>query len=108
MPTKFKIGWNQTKMSVVPDSCISEVPTMLLNVYSHMKVVNVFKPIQKAFDILYKKRAFVHHLVALGIDEAEINEARENLTDIIDENLQGFCCLYYGVEEEEEEDESDY
>lgn len=31
------------------------------------------------FDVMYKKRAFVHHYVGEGMDEYEFTEARENL-----------------------------
>lgn len=31
------------------------------------------------FDLMYRKRAFVHHYVGEGMEEGEFAEARENL-----------------------------
>ena len=31
------------------------------------------------FDLLYRKRAFVHHFICAGMEEGEFSEARENL-----------------------------
>jgi tubulin alpha len=33
----------------------------------------------KKFDLMKRKRAFVHHYVGAGMEEAELDEARENL-----------------------------
>jgi len=36
----------------------------------------------KKFDVMFQKRAFVHWYVGEGMEEAEFNEAREDLTSL--------------------------
>ena len=42
-------------------------------------VADAWARLDLKFDLMYAKRAFVHHYVGEGMEEGEFNEAREDL-----------------------------
>lgn len=49
---------------------------MLANTTS---VVEAFSRLNEKFDLMFRKRAFVHWYVGEGMEEGEFNEAREDM-----------------------------
>jgi len=79
IPTGFKCGVNSQRPTAVPGGDLASVPracTLLANTSS---ISQVFNRINRKFDLMFAKKAFVHWYVGAGMEESEFNEAREDL-----------------------------
>ncbi|XP_046916946.2 tubulin alpha-8 chain [Dermatophagoides farinae] len=55
---------------------------------NHTGMVECWRLLCRKFDLMYKKRAFVHWYVSEGMEEMEFNEAREDLECLIDDYME--------------------
>nr|Q962P8.1 RecName: Full=Tubulin alpha-6 chain [Naegleria pringsheimi]AAK84065.1 alpha-tubulin TUBA3 [Naegleria gruberi] len=78
-PCAFKIGVNSQKPTVLPDSEFAQVERSCAMISNNTAISQVFERMNDKFDLLYAKRAYVHHFVSEGMEEGEFAEAREDL-----------------------------
>lgn len=78
-PTGFKCGINYQPPTVVPGGDLAKVLRAACMICNSTAVQDVFSMIDKKFDMMYAKRAFVHWFVGEGMEEGELIEAREDL-----------------------------
>ncbi|KAL3266664.1 hypothetical protein HHI36_010826 [Cryptolaemus montrouzieri] len=78
-PTGFKVGINYQPPTVVPGGDLANVQRAVCMLANTTAIAAAWAKLNKKFDLMYAKRAFVHWYIGEGMEEGEFGEARNNL-----------------------------
>ena len=78
-PTGFKVGINYQPPTTVPGGDLAKVQRAVCMLSNTTAIAEPWARLDRKFDLLYSKRAFVHWFVGEGMEEGEFAEARDDM-----------------------------
>lgn len=82
-PTGIKLDLNDSHQAHISGSDLSKLPRSCCMAANHTSIEDAWKTVINKFELLYRKRAFVHWFIGEGVEETEFQLSREELALMI-------------------------
>lgn len=84
-PTGFKVGINYQAPVVVPQGDLPQTDRSLTILSNNTSIRHSWNRIASKFDAMFKKKAFLHHYLAEGMEQSVFKEAREDISALMED-----------------------
>ncbi|XP_031825712.1 tubulin alpha-2/alpha-4 chain [Nomia melanderi] len=84
-PTGFKVGINYQPTTSVPGGDLASSRRTVSMLSNNTAVRQMWTALVNKFDMMYEKKAFVHHYISEGMEESLFQEARDNIETLIND-----------------------
>ncbi|ODV90974.1 hypothetical protein CANCADRAFT_31774 [Tortispora caseinolytica NRRL Y-17796] len=81
-PTGFKVALSPEHIHTVAGSPFKSVDQFACVYSNHTAIRQSWSSLKRKYDLMFRRRAFVHWFVGQGMEEGELLEARESLDDL--------------------------
>lgn len=81
-PTGFKVGINYQPPTVVPGGDLVKVQRAVCMLSNTTAIATAWSRLNRKFDLMFAKRAFVHWYTGEGMEEGEFVDSRDNLATL--------------------------
>lgn len=102
-PTGINIGMQEQPVATPAGDCVELWQGSVGMLGNNVAMSRVFGRNNKRYDLMYYQRAYVHHYVSEGMEESELQEAREDLGFLEKDYLD--VVSEHASDEDEDEDE---
>ncbi|XP_012281440.1 tubulin alpha chain [Orussus abietinus] len=82
-PTGFKLGINYQPPTAVPGGDLAKTYRSAVMLSNNTSVRHAWSKIGRKFNLMLKKRAFLHHYIGEGVEEGLFEEAKDDLLALI-------------------------
>ncbi|XP_022906398.1 tubulin alpha-1 chain-like [Onthophagus taurus] len=82
-PTGFKVGINYQPPTCVPGGDLARTQRAVTMLSNSTAIKETWQRICHKYDLMFKKRAFIHHYVGEGMEEGEFTEARDDISALV-------------------------
>ncbi|GMM36606.1 alpha-tubulin [Saccharomycopsis crataegensis] len=87
-PTGFKVGICFEPPSVPKHSELAQPPRAVCMLSNTTAIAEAWQRIEKKFDLMFSKRAFVHWYVGEGMEETELGEGADAINSLINDYIE--------------------
>ncbi|XP_012143991.2 tubulin alpha-1C chain isoform X2 [Megachile rotundata] len=84
-PTGFKVGINYQPTTTVPGGDLAKSKRTVAMLSNNTAIRQGWGLLARKFDLMYRKKAFVHHYIGEGMEESTFQDALENVAALIDD-----------------------
>lgn len=70
---------------MVPGTVMAKTTRSVAMVSNNTAIRTAWQRLARKYDLMYKKRAFVHHFVGEGMEEEVFGEARDDIATLIND-----------------------
>ncbi|KAG7190591.1 hypothetical protein KM043_006681 [Ampulex compressa] len=96
-PSGFKVGVTYQPTTTVPGGDLARTKQTVTMLSNNTSIKRIWQNFGRKFDLMYRKKAFLHHYVGEGMEESIFQDARDNVAALIEDYKESRSTVYEKV-----------